>query len=155
MPVRSIALEQYKKIVNRAANRVAGLTVPSEGWIVTVRKALRMSASDLAVRMNVTRANIASMERSEVDGGVTLKRMERAADALGCRFVYAIVPDAEVDEILAARAKQKARQLVEQADQHMSLEGQRLSQEQLDFEIERVASEILAKIPRDFWTDKK
>ncbi|MCB9357610.1 MAG: mobile mystery protein A [Calditrichaeota bacterium] len=155
MPIKAIVLEQHKKILDSAASHVKGVAIPREGWIVTARKALRMSASDLAARMNVTRASISSLERSELDGGVTLKRMERVADAMGCRFIYAIVPESDVDSMLTARAKRKARQLVEQADQQMSLEGQRLSPEQLDFEVERITKEILAELPRGFWSDKE
>ena len=34
------------------------------------------------------------MERDEQRGAVTLKMMQKAAEALGCEFVYALVPKA-------------------------------------------------------------
>jgi hypothetical protein len=45
--VRSMVQEQYKVIAN-SAQKVAGLiTIPSEGWVRTIRKALDMSGAQL------------------------------------------------------------------------------------------------------------
>jgi hypothetical protein len=35
----------------------------------------------------------------------------------------------------------------------MALEAQALSKQQVDFEIERIAVEILQKLPSDFWDE--
>jgi hypothetical protein len=40
----------------------------------------------------VSPARISVLERDEQKGAVTLKMMERTAAALGCEFVYALVP---------------------------------------------------------------
>lgn len=153
MSVKTIVRQQYKDIVDQAAQRVKEVRIPSEGWIVTVRKALGLSATQLAERMAVTRANISNTERAEIEGGVSLKRMQSIAEAMGCRFVYAIVPNENVDDALHARAMLKAKRLVERAAQHMGLESQGLSAEQIAYEIERIAKELLSNPPRDFWKD--
>ena len=36
----------------------------------------------------------------------------------------------------------------------MTLEGQSLSKEQLEYEIERVAAQIMDKMPSDFWNEE-
>lgn len=47
---------------------------------------------ELAERMGVSPARISVLERDEQAGAVTLKMMARAAAALGCEFVYELVP---------------------------------------------------------------
>ncbi len=49
----------------------------------------------LAERMQVSAARISMLEKDESRGAVTLKMMQRAAKALGCKFEYRIVPLAE------------------------------------------------------------
>jgi transcriptional regulator with XRE-family HTH domain len=49
-------------------------------------------AKQLAARMGVSPARVSVMERDEQRGAVTLKMMQKAAEALGCEFVYALVP---------------------------------------------------------------
>ncbi len=49
----------------------------------------------LADRMQVSAARISMLERDESRGAVTLKMMARAAQAMGCKFEYRIVPLAE------------------------------------------------------------
>lgn len=57
-----------------------------------VRIALGMQNRELAANMGVSPARVSVLERDERRGAVTLKMMQKAADALGCDFVYALVP---------------------------------------------------------------
>jgi len=43
---------------------------------------------------------------------------------MGCRVVYAIVPETSVDYFINKRAYERARQLIEKADTHRVLESQ-------------------------------
>lgn len=45
----------------------------------------------LAQRLNVSAARVSVLEKDEARGAVTLKMMEKAAKAMGCRFEYRIV----------------------------------------------------------------
>jgi predicted DNA-binding mobile mystery protein A len=153
MTVKSIATKQYQRIVNRAAASIGQHPkAPSEGWIATTRKALGMSAAQLGRKLDVTRARISQAEQAELSGGVTLKTMQTAAEAMGCRFVYAIVPaDGQVEDTIAAQARRKAMALVAKASTHMALEQQSLSDEKNRAEVERIASELIRNMPSDFW----
>ena len=91
MSVKTVAQRQYRSIVDNAAASVAGLKTPPEGWLRTVRSALGMSGAEVAKKMGVTRARITKAEHAELTGGVTLKSMQATAEALGCRFVYALM----------------------------------------------------------------
>lgn len=154
MSVKTIVSSQYREKVNQAASRLQDMALPPEGWLCTARNALGMSAAALSRRLGKTRALVSNTEKAELEGGVTLKTMQSMAEAMNCRFVYAIVPNDSVDAILKARAHEKARKLVEAGSKHMALEQQSLSQQQIAFEIERLAAEMLKDIPADFWNDE-
>ncbi len=129
--------------------------MPSEGWLRTVRKALGMSGAQLARRMGVTRARINSAEQGELSGGITLKSMQAAAEAMGCRFVYAIVPPETVEDIVSAQARKKALAIVGRASGHMALEDQALSNEKIAQEVARMTADLSRDLPPDFWDEKR
>jgi predicted DNA-binding mobile mystery protein A len=139
--------------VDRAAEAVRGISTPKEGWIRTVRKALGMSGVQLARRMDVSRAQIQQTEKNEAAGSITIKTMEKAAAALGCRFVYALVPEGSIEALINERAREKAKKIVEKANVHMAMEAQTLSSEQILAEIERLQNEIVRGKPADLWND--
>jgi predicted DNA-binding mobile mystery protein A len=153
MTAKTIARQQYRRIVDGAA-RHADLRMPSEGWLKTVRKALGMSGVQLAKKMRVTRARITQAERAERDGAATLKSMKAAAEAMGCRFVYAVVPEKRIEDVIAAQARKKALALVGAASTHMALEDQGLPNDKLAEEIERLTREMAREMPPDLWNDK-
>ena len=61
-------------------------------WIRSMRKKQGLKGFQLAERMRVSAARVSVMEKDEGRGAVTLKMMERAAKAMGCKFEYRIVP---------------------------------------------------------------
>ena len=62
------------------------------GWIRAMRARQGMLGKELARKMHVSPARISVLERDELRGAVTLKMMQKAAEALDCTFVYAFVP---------------------------------------------------------------
>jgi predicted DNA-binding mobile mystery protein A len=56
----------------------------------TVRKAIGMSGSQLANRLGVTKGRVSQAESAELSGSATLKSMHSMAQAMNCRFVYAV-----------------------------------------------------------------
>jgi len=152
--VKQIAMEQYRNRVNKVAAQMRTLELPKEGWLSTVRKALGISVAQLARRLGVTRAQVYKTEKAELSGRVTIKTMQSMAEGMGCRFVYTIVPHDTVENILAERAKKKAQRMVEAASRHAALEDQVLTEQQIEFEIERLQRDMLKDIPSDFWNDE-
>ncbi len=94
------------------------------------------------------------MGQDELTGSVTLKTMQNMAEAMNCRFVYALVPDKEIEGVIEKRAYDKAREQVKRASTHMALEAQTLSKEQLAFEIKRIAHEMVERTPSKLWSDE-
>jgi predicted DNA-binding mobile mystery protein A len=152
MVVRTIARQQYQRIVDDATSHALP-PMPREGWLQTVRKGLGMSGAQLAKRMGLTRARVAQAERAELEGGVTLKSMQAFAEAMGCRFVYAVVPPNRIEDLIAAQARKKAEALVGTASKHMALESQILPDKTIAEEIERLTRDIARDMAPDFWSD--
>lgn len=152
--VKKIAARQYRRIVQEVVKPAAALALPPQGWLCTVRNALSMSGAQLARRLGSTRAWINRTEKAELSGSVTLKTMQHMAEAMGCRFIYAIVPkNGGVDDLIYAQARKKAAQLVRKTSTQMALEAQTLAPDQIDYEIDRLAREMVETMPSDFWDE--
>ena len=68
-------------------------------WIRQMRIKQGLKGFQLAEQMQVSAARVSVMEKDEMRGAVTLKMMEKAARAMGCRFEYRIVRDADKKEV--------------------------------------------------------
>ena len=112
-----------------------------------------MSLAQLGQRMGLTASAVSRMERYEPEGRVTLQQLEKAAQALHCRVVYALVPEKDVEELVSDQAMSKAEALVRKVDTTMALEDQQLSEEELNYKIAERAARYLEKPPKDFWVD--
>jgi predicted DNA-binding mobile mystery protein A len=121
-----------------------------------MRKALGMSGAQLARKMGVSRALISQAESNEISGNVTMKTMQTMAEAMGCRFVYAVLPPKgkETEDVIFAQAIKKARALVERTDVHMALENQSLSEAERKKQLNRLAQRLAIEMASDFWNDK-
>jgi predicted DNA-binding mobile mystery protein A len=100
---------------------------PPMGWLRAVRGALGMSARQLGKMIGIDASAVVRMEEREQDGKVTLELLDRAARAMDCRLVYAIVPNDEVkslEEILESRARSAATEVLNQVEHSMRLEDQ-------------------------------
>ncbi len=151
MNMKRVVQQQYQSVVDVVATQTVALRTPPEGWLRTARKALGMSGAQLARRMGLSRARIGDAERAELSGGISLKSMQAAAEAMGCRLVYAIVPMQTVEELVNAQAHRKARAIVDVASKHMALESQTLSDDKIKQEVTRLALELARDMPADFW----
>ncbi len=154
MALRNTVLLQYQQLLDLAAAQAGAINVPAEGWIRTARKALGMSGTQLAKRMGASRAQASHFEQREVAGNVTVDTLKRAAAAMGCRFVYAIVPDTTAAELISQRARDKAGQIVGRTTQHMALEAQALPAEQMAAETVILQQELMRDMPADLWNDE-
>ena len=155
MNVKTVIQQQYRSIVDNAAEAIISLRLPPEGWLRTVRSALGMSGAEVARKLGVTRARVTAAERAELDGGITLKSMQAMAEAMGCRFAYAIIPPSgHIEDLITAQARKKALAIVGTTSTHMALENQKLPDAAIAQEVERLTREIARERPSDFWNDK-
>lgn len=147
---KQIAREQYIQLIDSAVN-ILKIRQPKEGWIKTVRMALGMSGAQLGTRLGNNRTITSYLERSELDGRITLHKMQDVAEALNCKFVYAIVPNTSIENIIDKQATKKAEEITSTVSTHMMLEDQALDKETLQKETDRLKAQIINEMKRDFW----
>ncbi len=109
---------------------------PLLGWIKTLRNALGMTAVQLAKRMKISQARVSSIESAEIEGSLTLNTMNEAAKALNCKFVYFLIPENNLDDIIKAQAIKFATENNKHVSHSMGLENQSVEQEREFIEAE-------------------
>jgi predicted DNA-binding mobile mystery protein A len=124
---------------------------PARGWVRAIRNTLGMTTRQLAARMGVSQPRIVMLEKAEVDRSITLESLERAAEALGCRVVYALVPEKPLGETLNERASQIADQQLVSIDQTMKLESQGVTNSRVRNELRKGLAEKLLRRPARLW----
>lgn len=126
---------------------------PPKGWVRAVRDALGMTSAQLARRLGIAQPSVIELEQSEAESRITLQTLERAAEALGCRLVYALVPEKPLEETLRERARRVATQKMASVEHTMRLEDQAVRETEPRSELERkLVDELLAK-PARLWDD--
>lgn len=127
---------------------------PPKGWLRAIRDALGMTTAQLGRRLEVSQPRIVELEQSEVSGSVTLNTLQRAAEALGCRLVYALVPDRPLAETVRKRADLIAARQMGAVTQSMRLEDQEVKSKEVGKELHRQQVERLLRRPARLWDEK-
>jgi predicted DNA-binding mobile mystery protein A len=127
---------------------------PPKGWLRAIRDALGMTTAQLARRLGVSQPRIVELEHSEVSGGVTLHTLQRAAEALGCRLVYAIVPERPLSEIVRERAEIIADRQSAAVEHTMRLEDQAVRDKKAGRELRQQLINELLRRPARLWDEK-
>lgn len=124
---------------------------PPRGWIRAIRQALGMTTGQLAQRMGVKQPRVVELEKSESTDAITVRSLQRAAEAMGCRLVYVLVPELPLSETLNARAARIADQHLAAVDQTMGLEGQRVPDKTRFADTRRQMIADLLRRPARLW----
>jgi predicted DNA-binding mobile mystery protein A len=124
---------------------------PTRGWIRAVRDALGMTSRQLAKRMGITQPAVAQLERSEAAGAIQLASLRRAAAALDCDLVYALVPRTSLEATVRSRAMARARRDVDAIDLAMRLDDGSLDPAELRRRIEDYSAKLIAS--GDLWEE--
>lgn len=121
---------------------------PPKGWIRAIRDALGMSGAQLGRRLGVTAQGVLGLERSEASGRIQLDTLRRAAEAMDCVLVYAVVPRTSLQDMVNRRAHDIAVKSLDRISHSMALEDQavdRARQERIEAFLESSIRE------RDLW----
>src|SRR5262249_51644982 len=97
---------------------------PAGGWVRAVRDALGLQVGQLAERVGVRPPSATDLERNEPEERITLATLRRAAEALDCTLVYAIVPSRPLEAMVQDAAAAAARRELNAVLHTMSLENQ-------------------------------
>lgn len=116
---------------------------PSRGWVRAIRDALGMSTTQLARRLGVDQSNVVRLEQSEMNDTVRLGTLRRAAEALDCTLVYALVPNSSLAEAVAAQTRKVAAAELASVEHTMLLEAQDLDDEGRDKRVAEYAAGLV------------
>lgn len=145
-----------RQATRRLDQRIADLLVPAVpkgGWIRAIRMALGMTQAQLAKRMGIARQNVASLEADEVDGAVTLARLARAANELGCELHYVLVPRKPLEDMVAEQARRRAEHKLGRINQSQALEASTMATDSLSRTVTDLAREFELNRPSDLWDE--
>ena len=112
-----------------------------------------MTTGQLAKRAGVRQPRVIELERGEATGNITVKSLERAAEALGCRLVYALVPIEPLADAIRKRASVIAEQQLAAVEQTMRLEAQEVSDNSVREEARKQLVEKLLHRPARLWDE--
>ncbi|MFN8790900.1 MAG: mobile mystery protein A [Bdellovibrionales bacterium] len=127
---------------------------PKAGWIKALREALGMTTVQLADRMGIRQSGITLLEKRELEKTVTLETLERAARALNCELVYALVPLESLEKMVDEQARKSAREILSRTVHTMGLEQQPATEPITKMHEEELAHEIKTKMDRRLWGTK-
>jgi len=133
--------------------------VPKSGWIQTIRKALGMTTQQFADRLGVARSRAAQLEQSEINYSITLHTLKKAADALECELVYAIIPKKSnstnsLEDIISARAELIAEKRMTRVSHSMALEAQSTKKEFQKDQKKALIKNLREGNLKKLWTNK-
>jgi predicted DNA-binding mobile mystery protein A len=98
--------------------------------------------------MGVRQPSVVAMEQSEVKGTIALATLRRAAKALDCTLVYALIPNKPLEATVRDRARAFARRRWRPVEHSMLLEDQQAKRIESDAYLEDVIRETN---PGRFW----
>ena len=123
---------------------------PSQGWIRTLRTSLGMTLAQLGGRIGISQQAAAKLEQHEMDDAITLKSLQKAAEALNCRLVYSFVPhEGSLENMISQQALKKARAIIDPVDHSMMLEAQQV--EGKDQRVMVLANELASQLKSELW----
>ncbi len=102
-----------------------------------------MTTQQLAGRMGISQPRVMTLERAEQRGAVTITTLNRAAEALDCTLVYALVPNKSLDLMIRARAEWVAAVQLARVDHHMRMENQAVDEADQADELRSLVDDLL------------
>lgn len=109
-----------------------------------------MTGVQLAARIRVRPQTVDALEKSEASGSIQLSTLRRAAEALDCTLVYALVPNSSLEEAVEARARRIAMRDLKRVAHTMKLEAQETGDAGMEGRIDAYIQSIK---DRDLWKE--
>lgn len=149
---RTVARRQLDKRLNLLRDS-GSLARPPRGWVKAIREALGMTTTQLAKRLGVVQSRAVAIEQAEARGTITLNSLEKAANALDCRLVYALVPRKPLDELVSERAEHLAKKRLRSTSHSMALEAQGVDTTDEQEQLKHLIQNLLNKAGSELWEE--
>ena len=124
---------------------------PRQGWLRAIRTALGMTSSQLAKRLETSQSSVIEYEKREAVGTISLATLRRAAAAMDCDLVYALVPRRPLREIVEQQAAVVARRKLQSVAHSMKLEDQAVSNDAMERQVQELARKLIAQRRGELW----
>lgn len=121
---------------------------PPKGWVRAIRDALGMSLRQLGDRIGQSPQAVSYLEESEANGTISLNTLRRAAEALDCVVIYAVVPKTSLTEMVDQRAREIALRALGRVSHSMALEDQQVDRD-LEARVQRYIASAVTD--RNLW----
>jgi len=151
---RQMARRQLDKRLNSLRPQSQAFARPPRGWVKAIREALGMTTTQFAQRLGVDQSRIIRLENGETKKTITLERLERAAHALDCQLVYALVPRQTLEETIEHRATLKAKAKLAITTHTMALEAQTIARDDAEKQLQNLARALAEKSPSSLWEEE-
>jgi len=112
MKKQKLILEQIdRKIL--LLGKVEGITIPSSGWVYSIRQSLGMSLRQLGKRMGITPQSVKEIEEREKNETISIRVLKEFGESLDLKFIYGFIPkQGSLEKLINARAIELAEELV-------------------------------------------
>ncbi len=147
---KSLARNQLDKRMLKLAE-LKSIQRPPRGWVRAIRDAMGMSGAQLCRRLGMTQQGVAELEKSEASGAASIRTMQKAAEALNCTFVYALIPRESLEATVTEQARKLAQKRQEYASHSMILEDQLPSSDERQTALDAAVAELVRDMPRNLW----
>jgi len=147
---RALARKQLDHKLSKFAE-IKQMQPPMRGWIRAIRDAIGMTGEQLARRIGVQKQRIVALEKGEVAGTATINSMKKAAEAMDCVFVYALLPRDSLEGNVQRQARKYAEKLQGMIQNTMVLEQQELTASEREQGIKANTDKFVRETARDMW----
>ena len=152
-PMHNIELRQLDDRVGKL-REIRGVFQTRTGWIKTLRTALGMSGAQLGRRLGVSQPAVSQLEKAEMEGTISVENLRRAASALECDLLYALVPRHSLQTTLVQQAHKAAAKMASRVSHSMDLEQQLVSDNETASQVQDLANELVANRSRLIWDEE-
>ncbi len=130
---------------------LSALEPPPDGWVRTLRQAIGMTTEQLASRMKVTRQAVLQLESAERNKTATWTSLRKAAAAMDCEVVYAVVPRGSLSQVLVRQGRKQAERHLARISHSMKLDAHAVGPAEQERQVEELAHHLAAERSRALW----
>lgn len=145
-----IQLRQLEERLERF-REIEQMRTPRDGWVRAMRQALGMTTAQLAERMGVTRQAVLQLEKAEQRQTATWTSLRKAADAMDCEVVYAVVPRGSLQQVLMRQGRKQAERQLRRIAHSMRLDSHVVGPDEMEHQLAELAGHLATERSRALW----
>lgn len=146
----SLQLRQFDEKLEKY-RELADSEPPRGGWIKAIRVALGITTEQLAGRLGITRQAVLQLESAERKKTASWTSLRKAADAMDCVVVMAVVPRGSLSQILLRQGRRQAERHLARIAHSMRLDAHVVPPEEESHQVDELAAILAINRTRALW----